>query len=454
MLSFLKFKKKDMNNKNSNVKCQMSNLLIILLFLLWKTLDTWVLYLAEKIIPYLGFFPYPRELFDFGLPQVTSALANFDGIHYLKIASRGYGQWEQAYFPLYPLLIKLFTFVLKNELIAGLIISNVAFLIGVVVILNGFDKLTAGSVKDPVKTKSRRNASLDSSVVPPLAGLPQNDTGWWFTIFLLTFPTSFFFGAVYTEGLFFLLLVLTLYFLKKERYWLVGLFAILASLTRLIGVFLVIPIALHWLSLSFRRKHKLRFARSFDSLRSLRMTVAAPFIGLGIYCLYLWQTTGDPFFFLSSQPVFGANRSTNIILLPQVIWRYFKIFITASHNFQYYISLFEFLVFSFVFTIVILSVTKNLAKRKYGLRPRSFVRLWRTQDDMKLGLDLFSLVNILLPTLTGTFSSIPRYALFSLSFFIFLTEIKNKWIKIGIIIMFLILHIVTLGFFGQGYFIS
>jgi len=42
--------------------------------------------------------------------------------------------------------------------------------------------------------------------------------------FILTFPTSFFFGAVYTEGLFFLLFALTLYFLKKENYWLVSLF--------------------------------------------------------------------------------------------------------------------------------------------------------------------------------------------------------------------------------------
>jgi len=47
---------------------------------------------------------------------------------------------------------------------------------------------------------------------------------FWLLFFILTFPTSFFFGAVYTEGLFFLLFALTLYFLKKENYWLVSLF--------------------------------------------------------------------------------------------------------------------------------------------------------------------------------------------------------------------------------------
>jgi len=409
MLSFLRFKKKDMNKEKfqiSNFKFQ----IILLIFLAWRAVDNWILFFSTKIIPYLGFFPYPREIFDFGLPQVTSALANFDGIHYLKIAARGYGQWEQAFFPLYPLLIKLFTFVFKNELIAGLIISNLSFLIGLIIFFKLFNFK-------------------------------------WLLFFILMFPTSFFFGAVYTEGLFFLLFVLTLYFLKKENYWLVSLFAILASLTRLVGVFLVIPI------IFLIQKSKVK-SQNYSSKVKINkysilnnkyfMLILSPLIGLATYCLYLWKTTGDPFFFLSSQPVFGANRSTHLILLPQVIWRYLKIFITASHNFQYYVSVFEFFIFIFVFFILVLDLFKNLKIKNWKLI-RNFDRL---------GLNLFSFANLLLPTLTGTFSSIPRYALFSLSFFIFLAEVKNKWVKIGIIIMFLILHIVTLGLFGQGYFIS
>ena len=85
MPNSLGFKKRDMNKENSNVngfdfahhcpeqrrtdKCQMSNLVLILIFLIWKTFDTWVLFFAAKIIPYLGFFPYPKELFDFGLRE-------------------------------------------------------------------------------------------------------------------------------------------------------------------------------------------------------------------------------------------------------------------------------------------------------------------------------------------------------------------------------------------------
>ncbi|MBI5127220.1 hypothetical protein HZA76_02070 [Candidatus Roizmanbacteria bacterium] len=377
--------------------------IILLIFLVWKTLDTWTLFLAPKVIPYLGFFPYGRELYDFGLPHLSSALANFDGIHYLLIAHRGnYVTWEQAYFPLYPLLMRFLTPVFfNNELITGMIISSVSFFIGLMIFLKLF--------------RSK----------------------FWLLIFLLVFPTSFFFSAIYTEGLFFLLLTLTLFFLKKENYQVVILLAILSALTKLVGVFLIIPIIFHLVGKpQFRRELK------WKNL----ILVLSPFIGLGIYCLYLIKTTGNPLMFITSQPVFGANRSTNLIFLPQVIWRYLKIFITASHTWQYYVSIFEFLVFGFVLTILIIDLFKHLKfTENFKLKIENYDRL---------GLNIFSFANILLPTLTGTLSSVPRYALFSLSLFIFLSEIRNKWIKIVIAVVFLAFHIFALGFFGQGYFIS
>ena len=375
MPSFSESRKKAMNKK------------IILLFIVWRVLDFLVTYLAPFFISYLGFFPYKELLADFNLPHWLNSLANFDGIHYLLIARQGYSQWEQAFFPLYPLLIKLLTFVVNNGLIVSLLISNIAFLIGLFILSRLIDKKHA----------------------------------FWFLVFILVFPTSFFFGAIYTEGLFFLLFVSTLYFLKKQKYLLTSLVVTLASLTKLIGVFLIIPIFFHWI------KKRKSFA-----------TIAAPLVGLGIYCIYLFKTTGDPFFFLTSQPIFGANRSTSLIFLPQVVWRYIKIFITAAHNFQYFISLLEFSIFMLVFVILAFDLLKN----------------FKIRNVERLSLNLFSFANLILPTLTGTFSSVPRYALFSLSFFLYLAEIGNIWAKMIIALVFLILHVVLLGFFSQGYFIS
>lgn len=375
----------------------MNFLVFFLIFFLWRVFDSFIIFFSSKTIPYLGFFPYKEELVKFNLPHLFSSLANFDGIHYLLIAKNGYHQWEQAFFPLYPLLIRIFNPVFKNELITGLSISHLSFLIG----LSIFAKYLK---------------MIDKKINP-----------FQVIIFLLLFPTSFFFSALYTEGLFFFLFTSSLYFLKKEKYFLAFIFALLTSLTRLIGVFLIIPILFKIIKNSKDKNKKI-------------FLLFSPVFGLGIYCFYLWKTTGDPLMFFHSQPAFGANRSTNIIILPQVVWRYLKIFFTASFNFQYFISLFEFLIFFLVFFVLIIDFFENLK-----IKNKNF--------DL-IALNIFSLVNLILPTLTGTFSSIPRYSLFSLSFFIFISKIKNQFLKLFLLMTFFLFHILILGFFSQGYFVS
>jgi len=232
---------------------------------------------------------------------------------------------------------------------------------------------------------------------------------------------------------------LSFYFLKKENYLFAGLFAFFSSLTRLVGVFLIIPIIIQ-----LYRSSKPRSTRK-------NLILFAPLLGLGIYCFYLYKTTGDPLFFLTSQPIFGANRSSHLILLPQVYWRYFKIFITAAHDPRFYVSIVEFLIFNFVFIVLILDLLKNLGVVNLKFN-KNFK--FKISNFNLFGLNLFSLTNLVLPTLTGTFSSIPRYSLFSLSIFIYSAQIKNTLVRYSILLIFLLLHILLLGYFTQGYFIS
>lgn len=405
-------------------------LFLITGLLLFRLIDIGISYLSPQTISYLGFFPYKEVLKEYGLPQFISSFANFDGAHYLLIARQGYSQYEQAFFPLYPLLIRyLSPLFANNHLLTAFLISNISFFIGLLVF-----------------SKYLRLISIDSNKSQLVSIL----------LFLLLFPTSFFFGAVYTEGLFFLLLISALYFLKKERYLLVAIFAFFASLTKLIGVFLIVPIAFsiyksYELRVTSYKKNKTHKLFSFlASNYYLLATILSPLLGLLAYSLYLLTTTGDPLFFLHSQWAFGANRSSNLVLLPQVYYRYFNIFFTAAWNFQYFISLFEFFTFNFVFIVLVLDLFKSLNLK--FVSPR--LNRDRILNFDRLGLSLFSLVNLVLPTLTGTLSSIPRYALFSLSFFLFLGQIRNTLLKISIAIIFLLLHMVMLGFFIQGYFIS
>jgi len=362
--------------------------------------------LISQFIPYSGFFPYREILNNFNLPTIFTKLANFDGIHYLLIARQGYSQYEQAFFPLYPLLIRLGSLLIKNELIVALIISNVSFVIGWYFFYH-YLRLILSQINF-----------------------------FWLVFLILFFPTSFYFNIVYTEGLFFLLLFFGLYKLEKEQYWQAAVCFFLLSLTRLIGVFVFIPLLFHLFSRLKKEKKRLNYLINFRNI----VLILSPFLGLFSYMFYLWRTTGDWLFFFHAQPFFGALRSTKLILLPQVYWRYFKIFFTAKFSFQYLIAAIEFLIFNFVFLILVLDLIKILKEKQ--------------KNYPYLGMNIFSLINLLLPSLTGTLSSLPRYALLSVSFFIFLARLKNKKLILFLLIIFFILHCLLFGFFIQGYFVA
>ena len=173
----------------------MNFLFISLLFLVWRVFDFLIIFFSQKIIPYLGFFPYKDQLPGFNLPHWLSSLANFDGLHYIFIARDGYAQYEQAFFPLYPLLIKFLTpLFFNNQLLTGLIISNVSFFLGLILFYK-YLKLISSDLPTVALAKA------GSIRFNPILSI----------LFLLAFPTSFFFGAVYTEGLFF-------FFVYKTRW--------------------------------------------------------------------------------------------------------------------------------------------------------------------------------------------------------------------------------------------
>ncbi len=376
---------------------------IIPLFLIWRLLDFAFAHIATSTLPYYGNFSHPSTLAKYNFPHWFKGFAQFDGIFYLRIARDGYSQFEQAFFPLYPMLIKALSPIFAgNTLIGSLLIANLSFLVGLVVFRKYLQLILPANQRKHIA---------------------------FIILTLLLFPTSFFFGSSYTEGLFFLLVISTFYFLHKKNYWLVALLAFLASLTRFIGVFLFIPILISLLQIS---NFKLQIQRKYLAL------TAAPFLGLGTYIYYLWSTTGDPFAFFTSQSAFGAGRSTELILLPQVIYRYLNILFTADWNLLYFVATLELLTFLLVFTVLIIQLRELLRSKNKNL----------------LGLNLFSLANLLIPTLTGTLLSIPRFSLLSLSFFIYIGLLKNTKTKAFLCLVFLLIHVALVALFIQGYFIS
>src|SRR3990167_5298962 len=83
---------------------------IISLFLGYKVLLFLILFLAIKFIPLANIDKYlGGGGLNYSLMPELFAWANFDGEHYLSIAIFGYKNLEQAFFPVYPMLISFFS---------------------------------------------------------------------------------------------------------------------------------------------------------------------------------------------------------------------------------------------------------------------------------------------------------------------------------------------------------
>jgi hypothetical protein len=113
--------------------------------------------------------------------------------------------------------------------------------------------------------------------------------------------------------------------------------------------------------------------------------------GLITYMIYLYTQVGDAFSFINVLPAFGPQRSAgHIVLLPQVFWRYVKIFFTASPTtIEYSVAMFE--IVTFIFFLYLL------------------MRAFKT--NLNVSYILYSGIVLVVPTLTGTLTSIPRYVL-------------------------------------------
>ncbi|MBE2224561.1 MAG: hypothetical protein IAF02_23685 [Anaerolineae bacterium] len=165
-----------------------------------------------------------------GQPHLTEGITGyllepwqrFDTLHYLRIADEGYAHEEDSVFPpLYPLASRMVGYLFgggtAGNLWAATLISNVAF-IGLLIMLF---IMTAHDLGQKSATRA--------------------------LIYLTFFPTGFFLLAPYTESLFIFLALASIWAARHNgRFWIAGLLGLLASLTRLTGWILVIPLAYEW----------------------------------------------------------------------------------------------------------------------------------------------------------------------------------------------------------------
>jgi len=371
------------------------------------SLFTWRVWL--EVFLWLGWFILPlREILlgggieNFLIHPGFWAWANFDGGYYVNIAYRGYGTFEQVFFPFYPWLIRTLASFLGRDifvfLISGLIISHLAFIIALFLfyflIRLDYDKKVSQMA----------------------------------IIFLLFFPTSFFFGAAYTESLFLALVLGSFYAARKGKWWIAGILGALASGTRLVGIFLLPALLWEW----WEQKKNFKFQISnFKFLKDLLPIFLSSF-GLLFYMRFLAINYHDPWMFLHVQPTLGVQKAVDkIILFYQVIWRYLKMIASTKIDPLYFTVWLEFLTGAGFLGLLVFSYLKKI----------------------RLSYIIFSVLLYITPTLTGTFSSMTRYVLVLFPCFMALALFRNSFFKILLILSFLLLAISVI-LFTRGYFVG
>lgn len=376
---------------------------IVSIFFTWRFLLLVPLLIGYFLIPYRAGYDY-TDIWKFihHYNPVSSFLlypwANFDGVYYLMIAGNGYTS-NAGFFPLFPIIIHVVSSLFGKiqtfggiEFFVGLFLSNIFFFFSLVI----FYKLLRLDYDNKIAYRS--------------------------ILFLLLFPTAFFFVSIYTESLFLLLTLLAFFHARRKEWLQAGILGLLLSATRLVGIAIFPVLLFEFLTLA---KEKL-------SLKILPIFLVP--LGLMGYVLFNINKWGDVFYFIKAQGMLANNRSVDsIILFPQTIFRYFKILLIGNfYQYEYWVAVLELTTF-FIVSILLYIAWKNKVRLSYTI---------------------FSILCFLIPISTGTFSGLPRYVVVLFPIFIGIALIKNKNIQFAYVIISSILLFVLLMLFSRGYFVA
>ncbi len=222
-----------------------------------------------------------------------SFLNVYDAEHYLTIAETGYSkELLYAFFPLYPLLIRLFHIIIPSYEASAIILSNIFSYLSVLVLYLIIDN--------------------------------KNKNKMYIIIAYIFSPNLVFNSIAYTESLYLLLTLLSYYLYINKKYLLCGIFLGLSMITRNTGIVLLGAIGLKMLYDLYKKNIK------FKDI--VLLSIPTAIIGFS-YPIYLLITTGDFFKYINVQYTHWGRISSNII---SILIRDIEFLINNHNNVPYY----------------------------------------------------------------------------------------------------------------------
>jgi Gpi18-like mannosyltransferase len=271
-------KKLDLYLLNIRTSLKLDEFLFV--FCMWLLSRLIIMIGMQLIAPAVHFKPISFDLpgdtlqvKDF-TPQLGWELfTHWDGEHYRNIVTKGYNytsdlfyggykysdnrQYNIAFFPLYPLIIKSLMLIGVPFDIAGTLISNICFLGALLIFYPWINRVYGRSIAQ------------------------------WTTAVMAWFPLSLFCSITYTESCFLLLTIATLICFEKRQYVGASLLGMLATSTRPPGVVLIPALLLF----------------SWVERRPLIAYLSAIMMagGLIIFSIFCWYKFDQPFAFVFAQ---------------------------------------------------------------------------------------------------------------------------------------------------------
>ncbi len=271
----------------------------------WKRLDqqalrfVLIVFLASRVLVVLA-----SVLAVTLLPPDAHALApggeiwlRWDATHYLAIAAKGYvptqvqgqGLTSPAFFPLYPLVMKVGSvFTLGNLYLAALLINGIALFVALYQLF--------------------LLARADFGLVVARGAV----------LAFVAFPTAFFLFVPYAEALFVALAIGAVRAMRLHHWAVAAVLGMLAALTRQAGLILILPFAWEWFRVWSQGRTSgpqqapatVTTSREDQPTQRIKTWLArsAPVLWLALiptgtvcYALWLWHAVGDPLAFLHAQ---------------------------------------------------------------------------------------------------------------------------------------------------------